>query len=70
VEELTDEIMALGGGKGSALGTGGMATKLGAAKICIKSGMNMAIINGSKPEALYDLTEGKSAGTMFVGKKA
>ena len=47
-----------------------MATKLGAAKICIKSGINMAIINGSKPEALYDLTEGKSAGTMFVGKKA
>ncbi len=70
VEELTDEIMALGGGKGSALGTGGMATKLGAAKICIKSGMNMAIINGSKPEALYDLTEGKAAGTMFIGKKA
>ena len=70
VEELTDDIMALGGGKGSALGTGGMATKLGAAKICIKSGINMAIINGSKPEALYDLTEGKSAGTMFVGKKA
>ena len=70
VEEITDEIAALGGGKGSALGTGGMATKLGAAKICMKNGINMAIINGSRPESLYDLTEGKSAGTMFVGKKA
>ena len=70
VYELTDEIMALGGGKGSALGTGGMATKLGAARICMENGINMAIINGSKPENLYDLTEGKAAGTMFNGKKA
>ena len=70
VDELTDEIMALGGGKGSALGTGGMATKLGAARICMENAINMAIINGSKPENLYDLTEGTAAGTMFNGKKA
>ena len=69
VEELTDNIMALGGEKGSALGTGGMATKLGAAGICMNSGIDMAIINGSRPESLYDLTEGKATGTMFVGKK-
>ena len=69
VEELTDEIMALGGGKGSALGTGGMATKLGAAKICAGKGIDMAIINGAKPEKLYDVIEGKPAGTLFAGKK-
>ena len=70
VEELTDEIMALGGEKGSALGTGGMATKLGAAKICMKNGIDMAIINGSKPQSLYDIIDGKAAGTLFTGKKA
>ena len=70
VEELTDDIMALGGGCGTALGTGGMATKLGAAKICMDNGINMAIINGSRPQDLYELTEGKTAGTMFIGKKA
>ena len=69
VEELTDEVMVLGGGRGSALGTGGMATKLGAAKICFNNGINMAIINGSKPDSLYDIIEGKPAGTFFAGKK-
>ena len=70
VEKMTDEIMALGGGSGTALGTGGMATKLGAAKRCMEQGVDMAIINGSKLELLYDLVEGKPAGTLFVGKKA
>ena len=69
VEELTDEIMALGGGRGTALGTGGMATKLGAAKICMDNGINMAIINGAKEQSLYDVIEGKAAGTLFVGRK-
>ena len=69
VEELTDEIMGFGGEKGSALGTGGMATKLGAAKRCMENGIDMAIINGSRPELLYDVIEGKPAGTLFVGKR-
>ena len=68
VDEMTDEIMALGGGSGSELGTGGMATKLGAAKRCMEHGVNMAIINGSKLELLYDLVEGKPAGTLFRAK--
>ena len=70
VEELTDEIMALGGEKGSALGTGGMATKLGAAKICMDNGIDMAIINGENEQSLYDIMDGKAAGTLFTGKKA
>ena len=69
VDEMTDEIMALGGGRGSKLGTGGMATKLGAAKICMEAGTDMVIINGDKPELLYDAAEGKPAGTLFAGKK-
>ncbi len=69
VEELTPEIMAFAGGKGSALGTGGMATKLGAARICMEHGTDMIITNGSALEKLYDIVEGKPVGTLFVGKK-
>ncbi len=65
VHALTDEIMALGGGKGSSLGTGGMKTKLHAAEICMNAGCDMVILNGSKPLNLYDLLEGRPVGTRF-----
>ena len=68
VEEITPEILALGGDEGSALGTGGMRTKLSAAQICTESGCGMVIMNGSDPLLLYDLFEGKEIGTHFVGK--
>ncbi len=69
VEELNENIMKLGGGKGSQFGTGGMATKLNAAKICMNAGADMIIANGSDPEVLYDAIEGKSVGTLFKGVK-
>ena len=69
VRELTDEIMALGGGAGSALGTGGMQTKLRAAKITTEAGCDMIIANGSSPEILYDIMCGASVGTRFLAKK-
>lgn len=69
VTELTDEIMALGGDPDSSLGTGGMKTKLTAAKIATESGCDMIIMNGSDPEALYSVAEGKSVGTRFYAKK-
>ncbi len=67
VDEITPEIISMAGGKGSSLGTGGMATKLKAAQICTKSGIDMIIANGSAPAILYDITEGKSVGTKFKG---
>lgn len=60
VHGVTDEIMALGGGEGSALGTGGMRTKLRAAQICNESGCDLVIANGEDPELLYSITEGKA----------
>ncbi len=66
VSEITDELKALAGGAGSDIGTGGMISKLHAAEICFKNGIAMAIINGSSPESLYDLTEGRPAGTLFI----
>ena len=69
VHELTDEIMALAGDAGSSLGTGGMQTKLKAAKIATSVGCDMTISNGEYPERLYDIFEGKSVGTRFYSKK-
>ncbi len=65
VSEITPELLATAGGKGSALGTGGMATKLSAAKLCLDAGISTVIANGDDPEKLYDIIEGKSVGTIF-----
>ena len=67
--EITQEILASAGGKGSSLGTGGMATKLNAAKIAQESGIDMVIANGENPDILYDITEGKLIGTRFIAKR-
>ena len=69
VEEVTPEIEALAGGVGSGLATGGMATKLRAAKMVAEVGCDMIITNGEHPEVLYDIAEGKAVGTRFLGKK-
>ncbi len=69
VEEITPEIESMTGGAGSKLGTGGMITKLNAAKIATKAGIDMVIANGREPAALYDIIEGKKAGTKFLARK-
>ena len=69
VEELTGEIMTAAGGSGSGLGTGGMATKLHAAEICMNAGAEMAIVNGARPAILYDVMEGAPVGTRFARRK-
>lgn len=68
VEEITDDVLRLGMGKGSELGTGGMKTKLHAARIATEAGIDMVIANGKNPEVLYEIAEGKPTGTLFKGK--
>ncbi|MBQ7391158.1 MAG: glutamate 5-kinase [Clostridia bacterium] len=68
VDVLTPDIMALAGDAGSALGTGGMKTKLHAAELCRDAGCEMVILNGAEPKLLYDLFEGKRVGTRFFAK--
>ncbi|MBR5472724.1 MAG: glutamate 5-kinase [Clostridia bacterium] len=68
VDNIDENIIALAGGKGSSLGTGGMVTKLEAAKICMACGCDMIITNGNNPSSLYDVVEGKNVGTKFSGK--
>ena len=61
--------MLMGKGTGSTLGTGGMHTKLRAAKAVTEKGIDMVIANGSDPNVLYDIVEKENIGTRFYGKK-
>ena len=69
VYEITDEIMSLGGGAGTKRGTGGMQTKLRAARIATESGCDMIIANGADPELIYAMVDGESVGTRFYSKR-
>lgn len=66
IREIDDSVMALGGDAGSSLGTGGMRTKLNAALLCVSSGCDMIIANGSVPTLLYNICEGEAIGTRFI----
>lgn len=65
VHGVTNEIYEMAGAAGTARGTGGMVTKLNAAKIANAAGCDMIITNSAKPELLYDLAEGFPIGTLF-----
>ena len=69
VDAITPAIEALAGGKGSELATGGMSTKLKAAKMAMAAGTDMIITNGDRPEVLYDIAEGKQVGTLFAARR-
>ncbi len=68
VEGITREIMDFAKDATSAVGTGGMITKIRAAKIVNDYGCDMAIVNGNQEHVLVDLLEGKNVGTYFDGK--
>lgn len=70
VGEITPEIYALAGGAGSAVGTGGMQTKLQAADKCTRSGIQTLIVNGHKGEVFDQLLEGQIQGTLFLPVKS
>lgn len=69
VTEITKEIEDMTGGAGSALGTGGMATKIKAAKIATTGGTDMVIANGKDPDVLYRVVAGEDVGTRFIAGK-
>ncbi len=69
VEELNDDIFALAGGTGTSRGTGGMITKLHAADIATKAGIDTVVMNGSDPEDIYKVLDGRQLGTLFKAKK-
>lgn len=65
VREITEEIEALAGGVGSQRGTGGMITKLRAAKYATKRGIVCHLLNSSQVKSLYRLLQGENVGTKF-----
>ena len=69
VFEITPEIKAMTSGAGTNLGTGGMTTKIQAAQIATENGIDMVIANGADPVILYDIADGKQAGTRFLAQK-
>ena len=69
VENITPEIIKMTGGAGSRFGTGGMETKIKAAKIATDAGIDMVIANGKDPSVLYDIIDGKNVVTRFVAGK-
>ena len=71
IHEITDAVRAMAGGAGSSRGTGGMATKLSAARVAMAAGFDMVITNGARTEDLYGIVAGEDIGTRFVaGGKA
>ena len=68
VYEIDEKIEAISGGAGTALGTGGMQTKIKAAKIAMAAGCDMIITNGASPEVLYKVIDGEDFGTRFYAK--
>lgn len=65
-----DAVEDMAGGAGSKHGTGGMVTKLSAAKIATSAGCDMVIANGARPLDIYDIVAGKEVGTRFTAKGA
>lgn len=65
VDKIDDDILALAGGAGSSRGTGGMVTKIHAAKIANDSGIPTVVMNGTAPQDIYKLIDGRQVGTIF-----
>lgn len=68
VKEITDEIKASAEGAGSKFGTGGMTTKIKAAEIAVAANASMIIAEGSEPNIINDILEGREIGTLFERK--
>jgi len=69
IDSIDDELFESAGGAGSRRGTGGMRTKLKAARLATAQGIDVVITNGQKPDGLYNIVEGRSVGTLFTGNR-
>ena len=67
VRSITPDIIKSAGGAGSNLGTGGMATKLTAAQMCLEHNIDAMIALGEDPEILWSILNGERVGTLFSG---
>lgn len=71
VEQIDEELMGHAGAAGTTVGSGGMITKMTAARVLMAAGIEMVICNGRTPRVIIDVVEGDDIGTRFaVAKKA
>ena len=66
IESLTPEIIGMAGDVGSSFGTGGMVSKLKAARISTRGGVAAAIVNGHSENILTELMQGSDVGSLFL----
>ncbi|WP_139653383.1 glutamate 5-kinase [Raoultibacter phocaeensis] len=66
VEKIDASVMSVAGEAGTTVGSGGMITKIEAARVLMVAGIPMVICNGRTPNALIDIAGGKAVGTRFV----
>lgn len=69
VERITKDLEEMGKGSASDVGTGGMATKISAAKIATDSGADMVIANGDDIQTISRIMQGENIGTLFKAHK-
>ncbi|BFU60475.1 MULTISPECIES: glutamate 5-kinase [Rodentibacter] len=70
VEKITDHIRSIAGGSGTHLGTGGMSTKIIAADVATRSGIETIIAPGNRPNVITDLAYEQNIGTKFIAHQA
>lgn len=68
ISAIDEKVLSLAGGAGSRRGTGGMKTKLLAAKLATSQGIDTIITNGKNPSDLYKIINGDHVGTLFIGR--
>ncbi len=69
VPELTEDYINMGKGAGTSFGTGGMKTKLSAARIAADSGADMIITNGNNVDNIRAVLNGEPVGTLVLAHK-
>lgn len=66
IDGITPELEHFAGDSGTDVGTGGMVTKLTAAKTATSAGVSLILANGKEPSILRDIIEGQEIGTLFL----
>lgn len=69
VEAIGPEIMAVAGEAGTTVGSGGMITKIKAARVLMVAGIPLVVCDGHRAEAIVDAAAGEDVGTLFVAAK-
>lgn len=70
IDVLDESVLGMAKGSSSSVGTGGMQTKLSAARIATASGADMVIANGDRVEHIMEVVEGNVLGTLFTAHPA